>query len=57
MDEYLFKAAAYVELNPVRAQMVSAPEDYRWSSVHAHLQGKNLLGIVDAEKLLAICGA
>ena len=25
------------ELNPVRAAMVTAPEDYRWSSVHTHL--------------------
>ena len=34
MDEkYLLKAAAYVELNPVKAKMVSKPEDYRWSSV------------------------
>ena len=27
----------YIELNPVRAAMVAAPEDYRWSSVHTHL--------------------
>ena len=57
MDEkYLLKAAAYVELNPVKAKMVSAPEDYRWSSVHAHLEGKDPFGIVDAQKLLDICG-
>ena len=37
MDKsYLLKAAAYVELNPVKANMVSLPEEYRWSSVHAH---------------------
>ena len=57
MDEkYLLKAAAYVELNPVKAKMVSKPEDYRWSSIHAHLKGKDPHGIVDAQKLLAICG-
>jgi len=57
MDEgYLLKAAAYVELNPVKAKMVTKAEDYRWSSVHAHLKGKDPLGIVDARKLLAICG-
>ena len=27
----------YIELNPVRAAMVAAPEQYRWSSVHANL--------------------
>lgn len=27
----------YIELNPVRAAMVEAPQDYRWSSVHTHL--------------------
>jgi putative transposase len=38
MDEpYLLSAAAYVELNPVRAGMVKAAWDYPWSSVHAHL--------------------
>lgn len=57
MDEtYLLKAAAYVELNPVKANMVSKPEDYRWSSVHAHLKGKDPFGIVNAKKLIDICG-
>lgn len=31
-DEYLLSCCRYVELNPVRAGIVSAPEDYRWSS-------------------------
>ena len=57
MDEkYLLKAAAYVELNPVKAKMVAKAEDYRWSSVHAHLKGEDPFGIVDAGKLLDICG-
>ena len=29
----------YVEWNPVRAAMVEAPEDHRWSSAAAHLAG------------------
>ncbi len=53
---YLLKAAAYVELNPVKAKMVKKPEDDRWSSVHAHLSGVGPLKIVDAGKLLEICG-
>ena len=57
MDErYLLKAAAYVELNPVKANMVHEPWDYRWSSVHAHLNGKDPQGLVDPQKLLDICG-
>ena len=36
-DEYLMRCLRYIELNPVRAAMVDAPERYRWSSVHAHL--------------------
>ena len=31
-DEYLLACARYIELNPVRARMVAAPEQYRWSS-------------------------
>ena len=36
-ESYLIAAAAYVELNPVKAKMVSEAWDYRWSSVHAHI--------------------
>lgn len=31
-DEYLLACCRYVELNPLRAQMVGSPEEYRWSS-------------------------
>jgi len=42
MDEsYLLAAVRYVELNPVRAGLVSRPEDYRWSSARAHFEGEN----------------
>ncbi|MCE5231828.1 MAG: transposase [Mizugakiibacter sp.] len=36
-ERYVLSVYRYIELNPVRAAMVAAPEDYRWSSVHAHL--------------------
>jgi putative transposase len=53
MDEhYLLAAARYVELNPLRAGLVKRPEDYRWSSVHAHLEGQGD-GLVNAEALLS----
>jgi putative transposase len=40
MDEpHLLAAVRYVELNPVRAGLCEKPEQWRWSSVHAHLGG------------------
>src|SRR3954470_5813597 len=37
LDEtHLWEALRYVELNPVRAQMVEAAEAWRWSSAGAH---------------------
>lgn len=42
MDEpHLHAAFRYVALNPVRARLVSRPEDWRWSSVRAHFQGRD----------------
>ncbi len=42
MDErYLLAAVRYVELNPVRAQMVESAWDYPWSSAAAHMHGKD----------------
>ena len=38
-DEYLFYCYRYIELNPVRANMVEHPADYRWSSYHANALG------------------
>jgi putative transposase len=35
-DAHLWAALRYVELNPVRAGMVSAAEQWRWSSAVAH---------------------
>lgn len=39
-DRYLLACYRYVELNPVRAGMVSRPDDYPWSSYHANANGK-----------------
>ena len=42
MDEHhLLAAARYIEMNPVAAKLAEQPEDYRWSSVHAHLSGND----------------
>jgi putative transposase len=35
-EEYLLVCQRYIELNPVRAGMVSNPEDYGWSSYSAN---------------------
>jgi putative transposase len=37
---YLLTCYRYIELNPVRASMVSAPAEYRWSSYHCNACGK-----------------
>ena len=40
MDEpHALLAARYVERNPDRARLVVRPEDWRWSSARAHLEG------------------
>jgi putative transposase len=36
-DGYLLACCRYIELNPVRARMVAAPQDYPWSSCRARL--------------------
>lgn len=51
MDKiYWLSAAAYVELNPVKANIVQTAWEYRWSSVHAYLSGQSD-GIVTLEPL------
>src|SRR5687768_2445101 len=34
-------AARYVALNPVRARLVQGPQDWAWSSLRAHLAGRD----------------
>ncbi len=41
LDEpFLLTAARYVELNPVRAGLVTVPSRYRWSGAASHSRGK-----------------
>ncbi|MFM9886255.1 MAG: transposase [Burkholderiales bacterium] len=42
-DTYLLRCQRYIELNPVRAAMVSDPAHYRWTSYRA-----NALGVPDS---------
>ena len=56
MDEpYLLAAARYVELNPVRAELVANAEQWPWSSARAHLSGRDDR-LVKVAPLLAIVG-
>ena len=40
-EEHLAAAVRYVSLNPVRARLVARAQDWRWSSVRAHLYGRD----------------
>ena len=40
-EEYLANAVRYVSLNPVRARLAERAQDWPWSSVRAHLTGKD----------------
>jgi putative transposase len=56
MDErHLIAAARYVPLNPVRAGLVAHAAAWPWSSVHAHLSGRDD-GVVAVAPLLARVG-
>ncbi len=39
-DNYLLHCQQYIEMNPVRADMVEHPGDYRWSSYRYNAQGE-----------------
>lgn len=39
-ESYLLACQRYIELNPVRANMVSHPAEYRWSSYRCNAQGE-----------------
>jgi len=54
-EEHLMAAARYVALNPVRARLVERAEDWRWSSVGAHLSGRDD-ALVSVAPLIERCG-
>lgn len=56
MDEaHLMAAARYVAMNPVRAGLAARASGWRWSSVHAHLAGRDD-GLVTTGPLLERTG-
>ena len=54
-DSYLLEMVRYIHLNPVRAGMVTRPEDYPWSSHRAYL-GKEILPWLTTDWTLAQFG-
>ena len=52
-DAYLLEVCRYVELNPVRAGMVTQPEDWPWSSYLVHVGQSSPLAWLDSETLHA----
>jgi len=39
-DEYFIQCGKYIELNPVRANIIEKPENYKWSSYNFYSQGQ-----------------
>jgi putative transposase len=48
---HALEAVRYVELNPVRAGLVTRAEDWEWSSARAHLKGEDD-GLVRVQPIL-----
>lgn len=51
-DAYYFQCARYIELNPVRAGIVSHPREYEWSS-YSELGSKRLISWLDKHPLMS----
>jgi REP element-mobilizing transposase RayT len=52
----LVNCLAYIDLNPVRANIVQRPEDYRWSSLGYHVQTGNSAGFLSLDLGMAEWG-
>ena len=51
-DKYVLQASRYIHLNPVRANLVATPKNYKWSSYSVYI-GKRKESIVNSEILLS----
>ena len=45
--QHFWRALRYIEQNPVRAEMVKQPAQYKWSSAKAHLSGIDPAGLLN----------
>ena len=55
-DEYLKHLSRYIHLNPVRAKMVSAPSNYKWSSYSWFVGKRKTPGFMDTDFILSSFG-
>ncbi len=51
-DAYLVAASTYIHLNPVKAEIVDDPRDYRWSSVRLFVEVPEKFSFVNAGFIL-----
>ena len=54
IERYLVVCYRYIELNPVRANMVNDPADYKWSSYRCNALGVELSLCTLHEKYLCL---
>jgi len=55
-DSYLLAASLYIHMNPTRAEIVSDPRDYRWSSVKLFQNESAPRSFVTADFVLRLLG-
>lgn len=53
-QDYVLRCYRYIELNPLRARMVSSPTEYRWSSYSYNANGDCNLLVTPHETYLAL---
>ncbi|MGH2426714.1 MAG: transposase [bacterium] len=53
-DIHLLESTRYVHLNPVRAGMVPAPQDYPWTSYRYYVEPKSDRSLIDTDPVLAL---
>lgn len=51
-DRYMLEASRYIHLNPVRANIVKCPENYRWSSYNMYV-GSEKEKLISSEIILS----
>lgn len=54
VDKYLMSCYRYIELNPVMANMVEHPGDYRWSSYRCNAYGESNKLVADHSLYLGL---
>jgi len=55
-EKYFWTVGSYIDLNAVRAKIVSIPEDYRWSSFSIYSQRIYDDDLIDRDKFLSYTG-